>query len=340
MATVPAFFPVSMPGNILDKVWRRNPPLSILVLGSLAVLIVALVGLAVDPRVITGAPAWLKPAKFAISIAIYGATLLWLLSFVSGRSRLVAFLSWGVLLTLGTELVLIVLQVVRGFTSHFNQATPFDSAVFSVMGTLIAVLWLLNAVVAVLLLRRWFAEGPIVWGVRTGLVAGLIGMAVAFLMVRPTPEQDALLAATGASAGIGAHAVGVVDGGAGLPVVGWSTVGGDLRAPHFIGLHALQGLSLLGVALVRFGPGWLSMRDRTRLVGVAGMTWIALTILLTWQALRGQSVVAPDALTLTALGVILTFATLAIVAVVMRAREGAKAEMLLRDNLDQRPSSG
>jgi len=34
------------------------------------VLVVALIGLLLDPRVITGAPAWLKPMKFAISISI------------------------------------------------------------------------------------------------------------------------------------------------------------------------------------------------------------------------------------------------------------------------------
>jgi hypothetical protein len=36
-------------------------------------LAVSLAGLLLDPRVITGAPAWLKPIKFAISISIYFA---------------------------------------------------------------------------------------------------------------------------------------------------------------------------------------------------------------------------------------------------------------------------
>ena len=153
---------------------------------------VAILGLVVDPRVITGAPAWMKPLKFAISIAIYGATLLWMLTFIPDRPRLVAAISWGVFLALGIEMVLIVMQVLRNTTSHFNQATPFDAAVFTAMGALIAGLWLLNAVVAFLLARRRFAESPIVWGVRLGLIAALLGMAVAFLMTRPTPEQDAL----------------------------------------------------------------------------------------------------------------------------------------------------
>ncbi len=320
MTTIRASSPFLGPCELFGDAWKRNAPLASLVVGMLVFIATALVGLAVDPRIITGAPAWMKPLKFAISIAVYGATLLWMLSFIPDRPRLVAALSWGLLLGFAFEMVLIVTQVVRGTTSHFNRVTSFDAAVWNAMGATIVVMWLLNVVVAILLLRRRFSPAPILWGVRLGLVAALIGMAVAFLMAQPTPDQVAVMDAGGSAPVVGAHAVGVEDGGPGLPVVGWSTTGGDLRAAHFFGLHALQGLPLLGLALTSLGPRWLTPRARSQLVGIAGLAWIGLIALLTWQALRGQSVIAPDAQTMAAFGGLLGLSAIAAGAVVVWSR--------------------
>lgn len=292
--------PRSDRGAILSS-WKSNPPLAALVVAMLALFVVFLIGLVVDPRVITGAPAWMKPAKFAISIAIYGATLYWLLRFIPDRPRLVRVISWLALAGFATEMVLIAMQVARGTTSHFNMATPFDATVFRIMGGIITGMWLLTALVAALLFRRRFAAPAIVWGVRLGLIAALLGMAVAFLMPQPTPAQLALSEAAGSSPIVGAHAVGVEDGGPGLPIVGWSTTGGDLRVAHFFGLHGIQAVVLTGWLLTRYAPGWLPMRGRTSLAIIAGLAWMAMTLLLAWQALRGQPLIAPDAVTLMAL---------------------------------------
>jgi hypothetical protein len=280
--------------------WWSNRPLSILVGLMLVTLAVAVIGLIVDPRIVTGAPAWLKPAKFAISIAIYGATLIWLLRYIPDRPVLVRVISWIALVGFTIEMILIAMQVVRGTTSHFNMATSFDATVFSVMGGVIVGMWLLTLLVALLLFRRKFADPAIVWGVRLGLVAALLGMAVAFLMPQPSPAQREMLSAEGSSPIIGSHSVGVEDGGPGLPVVGWSTTGGDLRVAHSIGLHGMQAGPIIGWLLASFAPGWLSARGRGRLAIIAGLAWIGLTFLFLWQALRGQSLIAPDVLTLGA----------------------------------------
>ena len=54
----------------------------------LGLLGVSLAGLLLDPRVITGAPAWLKPAQFAISTAVYSLTLAWFFTVLPDWPRL------------------------------------------------------------------------------------------------------------------------------------------------------------------------------------------------------------------------------------------------------------
>jgi hypothetical protein len=97
---------------------------------------------------------------------------------------------------------------------------------------------------------------------------------------------------------VGAHTVGALDGGPGLPGTGWSVEHGDLRVPHFFGLHALQALPLFVWLLARRRVG---EARRARLAVVAGGSYATLFLILMWQALRGQSLVSPDAVTLAAL---------------------------------------
>ena len=90
---------------------------------------IAVVGLIVDPTVLTGAPAWMKPAKFSFSIAVYLLTLRWILSYVRGHARLLAVLSTVITVALVAEIALIEMQVFRGTTSHYNESSDFDAAV-------------------------------------------------------------------------------------------------------------------------------------------------------------------------------------------------------------------
>ena len=117
----------------------------------------------------------------------------------------------------------------------------------------------------------------------------------------------------------GAHSVGVPDGGPGLPLVGWSTTGGDLRIGHFVGLHALQALPILAILLSRFATR-LDERTRARLLVVAGGAYGVLTVLLTWQALRGQPLLRPDAVTLAAVAALVVATATAAGLVLARRR--------------------
>ena len=286
------------PRGLMRRAWALNPPLAFVGAAMGVTVAVALVGLVADPRVITGAPAWLKPMKFAVSIAVYCFTVLWLLTFVRGRPRLVRGIGWVTAVGLAVEMALIVAQVVRGTTSHFNVGTAFDAAIWSAMGAIVVSVWVAGMLLAVLLVRQRLADPALAWSLRLGLVVAVVGMAVAFLMTSPTPEQ---LAAAGGPRVAGAHSVGVADGGPGLPVTGWSTVAGDLRVAHFVGLHGLQVLPAVGYLLTVLPARRLGGRHRVALVWTVGLAYLGLVLLLAWQALRGQSVIAPDAITLAAL---------------------------------------
>ncbi|MFJ2746134.1 hypothetical protein ACIO3O_41470 [Streptomyces sp. NPDC087440] len=278
------------------------------------------IGLVVDDRTVLGSPVWFKPFKFSVSFAAYGLSLAWMLSLLpQGRAATVG--KWaGVVVTVASlgEMVLIAGQAARGRRSHFNLETGFDAAVFAAMGLTVVVLWLGSLVIAVLLLRAKILERATSLAVKAGAVLALAGTGLGFLMTQPT---DAQLKA-GITDTAGAHGVGVADGGPAMPVTGWATTGGDLRIPHFVGMHSLQLLPLLALLLLALAPRVARLADpvvRLRLTAVAAASYAALLGLVTWQALRGQALVSPDATTLVAAGVLVA-ATAAGVLLALRAR--------------------
>ncbi len=55
----------------MNHILKREPLLVTLAVIHLALFLICLMLATVDPRFVTGVNAWFKPAKFAISIAIY-----------------------------------------------------------------------------------------------------------------------------------------------------------------------------------------------------------------------------------------------------------------------------
>ncbi|WP_328460625.1 hypothetical protein OHA21_30305 [Actinoplanes sp. NBC_00393] len=303
MTTVDSFTAGHLPA--LRSPVRWNRPLLWLTAACVVLALVSAVGILVDGRILTGVPIWLKPFKFAVSFAVYAWTLAWMLAILPRRSRPA---EWAGVIIVGVtvlELAIVVIQVIRGTTSHYNIATPFDAALWSAMGTSIMVLFFAQVVIGVSALRQRIPDRVAAYAIRLGLGISLLGMGLAFIM---TSQQTA-------GGAIGAHSVGVPDGGPGMPLTGWSTTGGDLRISHFVGLHALQALPLLAYALGRW-TGWTE-RVRGRLLLVAGGAYTVLVLLLTWQALRGQPLLQPDAVTLAAFAA-LAVGTAAAAAAVVR----------------------
>jgi hypothetical protein len=285
---------------MVSTFWKGSVPLAATGLLMLVVLAGAVVGLAVDPRVITGAPAWLKPAKFAASIAIYTFTLAWIFTLIPEWRRTRRIVGWTTAVTMVLEIALISLQAFRGTTSHFNVATLLDGVVFTIMGAAIVVQTLSTVAVAVALWRRRFADRALGWALRLGMTMTIVGALTGGLMTRPTSQQLDAARAGERMTVVGAHTVGGPDGGPGLPGTGWSTDHGDLRVAHFLGLHAVQALPIVALVLARRR---VSDLVRVRLTITAAASYIALFAILLSQALRAQPVLAPDALTIALLSV-------------------------------------
>ena len=261
--------------------WRQSPPLTFVACLMLAVLLPSVAGIFLDPRIITGAPAWLKPSKFAISTAIYAFSIAWLFRYLTLWPRFNRAAGWTIAIVFILEVGIIDAQAARGATSHFNVATPLDAALFTVMGAAIGVLWLVSAAIAVELFRQRFEDSAWGWALRTGMLISVLGSSIGGLMVAPTKTQREARAAGHAVTLSGAHTVGAPDGGPGLPVVGWSTRHGDLRISHFLGLHALQAIPWFA---------WLVRRRRRReaLVLAGAAAYVLLMLVLLWQALDGR----------------------------------------------------
>ena len=283
---------MTMTSAALRRTATWNRPLMFLVAMAAALTVVHAVGIFTDPRVLTGAPIWLKPFKFSVSFVLYGTTLAWMLSLLPRRSRVAERSAVVIAAMFVVEMSIVVAQVIRGETSHYNATSTLNLVLFIVMAQSIMLLFIAHFVIGFVVLRQRIPDRVAKTGVMLGIGISLIGMLVAVPMVLPAQEPPTYGIA-------GSHSVGVLDGGPGLPVVGWSTVGGDYRVGHFIGLHALQALPILALLLIRFGTR-LSERTKVRLLLLAGVAYLALTLLLTWQASRAQSLIHPDAVTLAA----------------------------------------
>jgi hypothetical protein len=246
---------------------RRERLLTVTGLAHAALLPLFAAPMLVDARTVLDENVWLKPAKFAASIAIYTLTVALLLGpLPEGRAR--AWARWTTAAPLAGEMAIIALQAARGVRSHFNDDSGLDAALFAAMGVMILVATAGAVVLLVMHLRDRGLSPALAAGVRAGIALSLLGSVVG-----------------GAMSGMGQHTVGAEDGaGEKTSVTGWSADHGDLRVAHFAGLHALQVLPLLGLVVAARAPG----PSGARWVWAAAGAYALLVAALFAQALAGM----------------------------------------------------
>ena len=279
--------------------WHR--PLLWMVGAMCGLLVVAATGSLVDDRTVLGESVWLKPAKFALAFTLYGTTLAWLLSLPHRGARWTWWLGTVFAVTGAVDVGFIALQAARGTFSHFNTETDAVNSIGQVVFTSgVPGLFVANLAIAAILSWQRVADAPTTRAIHCGLALSVAGMALAYAM--GGGGSQVVHDADGTAVELAArHSVGVPDGGPGMPITHWSTTGGDLRVPHFVGLHGIQVLLLAAVVLAwaaRRKPWLQDPAVRARLIGVGALGYAALLGVLTWQALRGEALIRPSAPTI------------------------------------------
>jgi hypothetical protein len=295
---------------VMAAIVRWHRPL-MLVCGFMAVLIVvAMVGLIVDDRTLLGVPIWLKPFKFAVSFGIYSLTMAWMLSLPHKGSRWTWWLGTVFAVTGGLmDVSIVFVQAARGTFSHFNGSPDaLDDTISAMFGIGVNAIMVTNLAIAAILGFQRLGDRATSRSIHAGLFLALLGMGVGLLMVFVTEGQLAVDANGREVPLMAGHGIGVADGSPGLALTNWSMTGGDLRVPHFLGLHGLQAMLLagMGIKLLAGRVGVLRQEGaHVALVTVIACGYTGLVLLATWQALRGQPLIHPDAVTLAGRGVVI-----------------------------------
>lgn len=222
-----------------------------------------LVLLPFEYRVLSGINLWIKPFKFAVSIAIYSLSWVVLLPYIEGEKIKKYFVRFTVF-ALSFEMLCVATQAARGELSHFNQSGTYNIVLYALMGIVIV----LQTVFSLALSTRFFKPlssalpQAMVWAIRLGL---LISIFFAF--------QGGFIGQRMA------HTVGAPDGGAGIWFFNWSIRHGDLRIAHFFGLHALQLLPAFA---------WIFKIKNKAPVILFGLVYFVSVCLLFYHALLGN----------------------------------------------------
>lgn len=255
--------------SAVATVRKESPSLYWIVVAHFVFTIICIPAFIIDDRTLLGVNVWLKPLKFLISTGIYIFTFGYFTSLYEFSSRKKKILNNLVAWTLLVETIIIVVQGGRGIQSHYNIHSAIDGMLFAAMGILIAVNVLVMIFYLIETIRvKMNTSKSIQWSIFLGWIILIVGSWVGGQMISQM-----------------SHNVGVVDGGAGLPLVNWSTIAGDLRIAHFFGIHGMQIIPLFAF--------WISKKWKTTnrnqiiavtIFGLFYAAWIGFTF---YQAKQG-----------------------------------------------------
>ncbi len=230
-----------------------------------------------ETRTLNGVNVWDKALKFELSTGLFLLTAAWVNTrlpttwrhTVGGR-----YVIWTAIAATVFEVGYIVLQASKGEASHFNATSALAMTMYALMGVGALALVSTSLVQGIAVLRSPGVGDPPAFRLALGW-----GLVLTFV----------LGAITGGYMGAQtSHWVGgVASDVGGLPLLGWSTTGGDLRAPHFLGVHASQILPVVALVLIAANP-----RRANALTVLAIMGYVALTAAVFVQALSGQPLIA------------------------------------------------
>lgn len=241
---------------------------------SIAMMAVGLIWAMLETREFQGSLVWIKPFKFALSIAVFFATLAFAFDRLSDRVQRQT--KWRILVAVlaaafWLEMLYITAQAAQGSASHFRVDSAFHGIMYSLMGFGAFCLVAGTALIGWAMLRD--GASTLSADVRFGVGVGFILSTVLTLITAFT------------LGGNGSHFVGTPPvGAATIPFFGWSGAVGDLRPSHFVALHAMQAIPLLAWAV--------QGRASARMWIIGGSVgYTALTLALFAQALMGLPMV-------------------------------------------------
>lgn len=233
--------------EMLGHAYRGQPLLAATASLLLLMMIPTALALGLDARTLNGVNVWIKPLKFEASLVVHLLTVAWVLLCLPPErrsTRLVRSLAALMAAAAVFEIAYIALQASRGEASHFNVATPTARLLYTLMGIGAVILVATSGWIGALVLRHGQTSNPVVFAAGLGLLLGsaLGGVAGAYMSTQSGHWVGGALTDLG-----------------GLPIVGWSRSGGDLRVAHFVGLHLAQALPIAAWAATRVLPERLRM---------------------------------------------------------------------------------